>query len=54
MKHFTKTNDNEVIEFNAKFKNTKKSYVITTNGVNILSAKTDDAEIITWLKAHGF
>lgn len=54
MKHFTKSrSNNEVMEFNAKFKNKNKSYVLTSDGINILNVKTDDKEIIAYVKALG-
>ena len=52
---FTKTKpNNEISEFNAKFKNTGKTYGFTTDGINITEVRTDDKEIIKWLKEHGF
>ena len=52
---FTKTKpNNEITEFNAKFRNTGKSYGLTSDGINITEVKTDDKEIIIWLKAHRF
>jgi len=55
MEHFTKEKpNNEVMEFNAKFGHGKKSYVLKSDGINITEIKTDDSEIITWLKDHGF
>jgi hypothetical protein len=56
MKHFTKERPvTEIMEFNAKFKNAKKTYKMKSDGIsNIIDVKTDDKEIIKWLKEHGF
>ena len=56
MKHFTKERPiTEIMEFNAKFKNKNKSYALRSDGTsNIIDVKTDDKEIIKWLKEHGF
>jgi len=49
-----KSPNNEVMEFNEHFKNTNKSYSMNSDGVNIIQIKTEDKDIIKWLKEHGF